>query len=81
MLETHDLHLEIAAAKDRMAEQRGTIRDLTTALENRNGALAQIADMPFTMVNDADSLRHMIKTMQNIAMVALDSVCGVGGSP
>lgn len=34
-------------------------------------ALTQISDMPVSMVNDSESLRHSIKTMQSIARSAL----------
>lgn len=35
----------------------------------RGNALQEIAQMPFSMVNDSDSLRHTIRTMQYIASV------------
>lgn len=33
-------------------------------------ALRDIEEMPFSMVNDSESLRHSIKTMQTIARTA-----------
>lgn len=35
-------------------------------------ALEQVRDMPFSMVNDSESLRHTIKVMQHLATKAFD---------
>lgn len=34
--------------------------------------LVEIADMPFSPVNDSESLRHTIKTIQQMARTAID---------
>lgn len=34
-------------------------------------ALQEIADTPFSMVNDSESLRHSLRTVQQIALKAL----------
>jgi hypothetical protein len=48
-----------------MAERAFTQRDALAQ------ALTEIEATPFSMVNDSDSLRHTIKTMQQIARAAL----------
>lgn len=42
-------------------------------IEVLRASLTEIADMPFSMVNDADSLRHTIRVMQGIARKSLKS--------
>lgn len=56
-IEAQDLHDKRMARK---ARERGW----RTALE-------QIRDMPCSMVNDSESLRHTIKSIQTIAVAAL----------
>ncbi|MBN9601849.1 MAG: hypothetical protein J0G33_02850 [Afipia felis] len=43
---------------------------------NPNLALREIEAMPCSLVNDADSLRHTIKTMQAIARAAIAKTGG-----
>lgn len=44
---------------------------LIAAAPDLAAALMEIEEMPFSMANDSDSLRHTIKTMQRIAHRAL----------
>lgn len=44
----------------KLAVRFGEVMRLTAALK-------QIEEMPFTMVNDSESLRHTIRTLQGIA--------------
>jgi hypothetical protein len=42
-----------------------------TETERLRFVLERIRDMPFSMVNDSESLRHTLRTIQGMAILAL----------
>ena len=56
--------------KPHIDQLRSTIAALHEVIERQRVALGEIADAPYTMVNDSESLRHSIKSMQAIARTA-----------
>lgn len=59
------------------ATQRANAR-LIAALPDLSNALDEIEQMPCSMVNDSESLRHTIRTMQAIARAALSASRSTG---
>ena len=47
------------------------VSDLKECVESARSALREIDAMPCSMVNDSESLRHTIKTIQSIARKAV----------
>lgn len=52
----------------------GPFMDQEKEIEELRAALQEIADMPFSMVNDSESLRHSLRTIQQIALKGLATV-------
>ena len=55
-------------------QYRQVSQDHATAMaeiKRLSAALADVRDMPVSMVNDSESLRHSIRVMQNIARGAI----------
>ncbi len=49
----------------------GPFMDQEREIDALRSALQKIADMPLSMVNDSESLRHSLRTVQQIALKAL----------
>lgn len=66
---------EFSRGYNQASETAGAVIDhLSAKIECLRAALQEIADMPFSMVNDSESLRHSLRTIQQIALKALSAV-------
>lgn len=62
----HELGIE-----DSFTTPADAVRGLKQKIEQMRAALVEIETMPFSMVNDSESLRHTIRTIQLQASKAL----------